>query len=206
MSTLRAALAVFLATGMAGCVSANWSEPEDFYAYIGGTEPVGRTVAVCHSYSCRQRTQMAFSEEDLTRVRTLLGAAETAAEERAALARAIGLIEEVVGQSIGTSEDRGLLYTAGSGDPGQLDCIDETANTTSYLLVMENEGLFRHHRVRKPALRGMLIDGRWPHFTAVVTERETGEDFAVDSWVRDNGQPPVVMPLEKWLTQWRAGV
>ncbi|HET7410895.1 MAG TPA: hypothetical protein VFJ13_11920 [Paracoccaceae bacterium] len=199
---IRQVLLALLLSGAAGCVSANWSGPADFYAYVEAAMPVARTVSVCSSYSCRHRTEITFSDADLDRIRSLFADVVSPAGERAAMAGAIALIERMVGKRAGTARDRGLLHTAGSGDPGQLDCIDETANTTSYLLVMERARLLRHHSVRKPALRGALIDGRWPHFTAVVTEQATGVDYAVDSWVHDNGERPVVMRLDRWLMEW----
>lgn len=198
---LRQAIFLLFSSGLTGCVSANWAEPADFYVYVGAIAPTARTVTVCSSYSCRHRTPVTFSDADLEQIRALFTDVVSPADERGALARAIGLMEQIAGEHAGTAEDRGLLYTEGSGDPGQLDCIDETANTTSYLLIMEREKLLHHHRVRKPALRGALIDGRWPHFTAVVTEQATDVDYSVDSWVYDNGEIPVVMPLDRWLTE-----
>jgi hypothetical protein len=190
-----------LSFGLASCVSADWTGPADFYAYIGAIEPVAQTVTVCSSYSCRHRAEVTFSDADLEAIGALFVDVASPADERLALAQAVAAIEQMVGERTGTAGDRGLLYTEGSGDPGQLDCIDETANTTSYLLIMEREKLLRHHIVRKPALRGALIDGRWPHFTAVISERATGLDYSLDSWVGDNGEMPVVMPLELWLSK-----
>ena len=39
-----------------------------------------------------------------------------------------------------------MQFTA-SGDPEQLDCVDVATNTTSYLLVMKQNGLIKHHTV-----------------------------------------------------------
>ena len=197
-----AVLIALLSFGLASCVSADWTNPADFYAYVGAIEPVAQTVTVCSSYSCRHRAEVTFSDADLGAIGALFVDVASPADERLALAHGIATMEQMVGERAGTASDRGLLYTEGSGDPGQLDCIDETANTTSYLLVMEREELLRHHVVRKPALRGALIDGRWPHFTAVITERATGVDYSLDSWVRDNGEMPAVMPLELWLSRY----
>jgi hypothetical protein len=38
----------------------------------------------------------------------------------------------------------------GSGDTSQQDCVDEATNTTSYLLVLERNGLIQRHLVERP--------------------------------------------------------
>jgi hypothetical protein len=43
----------------------------------------------------------------------------------------------------------------------------------------------------------MFLDGRWPHFTAVIGERN-GARWALDPWRRAPGQRPEILPLERW--------
>ncbi len=38
----------------------------------------------------------------------------------------------------------------------------------------------------------------WPHWTAVIQEKSTGQRFAVDSWIYANGENPAVVEVEKW--------
>ena len=90
---------------------------------------------------------------------------------------------------------------AGFGRSGQLDCIDESTNTTTYLRLLDQAGLLRHHRVVERATRFGLFVGM-PHSTAVIEELDSGNRFAVDSWFHDNGQPPHIVRLEDW----RAGL
>ena len=78
------------------------------------------------------------------------------------------------------------------------DCVDEAANSTSYLLLLEQNGLLRHHRTAPPDIRGFFLDGRYQHYAAVIQDQSTGAPWVVDSWVRDNGQPPVMAPLSQW--------
>ena len=85
--------------------------------------------------------------------------------------------------------------------PGQLDCIDETSNTTTVLELLDRAGLLVWHEVRGPMSRFFVYDG-WPHTTAVIVETATGEAYAVDSWFHDNGQPAEVVPLEQWVAGW----
>ena len=79
-----------------------------------------------------------------------------------------------------------------------MDCIDEAANSTSYLMVLDGLGLLRHHTIAYPASKGYLINFVYPHNTAVLIENATGERYAVDSWVFTNGEPPLIVPLKSW--------
>jgi hypothetical protein len=38
----------------------------------------------------------------------------------------------------------------------------------------------------------------WPHRTAVIQQKSTGQRFAVDSWTYANGENPAVVEVEKW--------
>jgi len=78
----------------------------------------------------------------------------------------------------------------------QLDCIAETSNTTTFLLLLERDKLLSRHRVRYPAHRGFLI---WSsHNTAVLEELATGRLWAIDSWYGPKGSPAPVWPLDLW--------
>jgi hypothetical protein len=79
-----------------------------------------------------------------------------------------------------------------------MDCIDEATNTTSLLLVLQDRGLLAYHSVERPQSRGLFIDGRYPHTTAVIVEKRTGSAWAIDPWPRAPGQQPDILPLERW--------
>ena len=83
-------------------------------------------------------------------------------------------------------------------DPTQLDCVDETVNTTIYLTLLSREGLLRWHRVAAPAHRGTLVTLDVAN-TPVLVENGTGKGFAVDTAFADPGLPPYIVPLETWL-------
>ena len=59
------------------------------------------------------------------------------------------------------------------------------------------------HSVSVPQSRGALIDGRWPHFSAVIKDKKNKKQYVVDSWYGDNGQKPVIMELQDWIYDWR---
>jgi hypothetical protein len=129
----------------------------------------------------------------------------TAAEERARLARAIALLEMKVGAAVGTATDEAAAATFG-GEPDQLDCIDETVNTTVYLRLLAEEGLMRRHAIGAAAQRGSLMGFRYNDFitnTASIVETATGESFAVDAYFYPNGREPKILPLAEWRRNWR---
>jgi hypothetical protein len=46
----------------------------------------------------------------------------------------------------------------------------------------------------------------WPHTTAVVSDRQDGRRWVVDSRFFANGHPPASAPLEVWQRgRWRPG-
>lgn len=122
--------------------------------------------------------------------------------ERERIKTAIGLFEQKVGAKTGTSVDiHGTFFKTGKY---QLDCVDESTNTTVYLSLLQQKGLIRFHRVEGPSVRLPLIHaGRWPHQTAVITELNTSEFFAVDSWFHDNGAPAEIISLKEWKEGWK---
>ena len=200
-----ARIMVLLGTGLllAGCESLNWSSPADYYRYIRVPPPKGNTVTVCHGYSCKYRTVVRFSQADLDEFgQVIRKAGPGAASERRGLAMVIALIERKVGPVAGTSGDLGQLHQELAGRRGQQDCVDEATNTTSYLVMLEQAGFLAHHRVKQPVGRGFFLDGRWQHFAALVEEKGTGQSYVIDSWPRDNGKLPVVLPLKTWMTDY----
>lgn len=154
---------------------------------------------VCHGYDCTYKTTVKVWPEEWEQVRAVLTpAAADAAEERQRIVEAVALMERFVGERIGTSADEGGFKMRIGGDPTQLDCIDETINTTVYFMMMKRDGLFRYHDVGRPAHRGFFLDGRWYHQTAVLREKKTGTDYAVDTWYADNGIPATPLLLSDW--------
>jgi hypothetical protein len=169
------------------------------------TDPAPGKFSVCHGFSCAQVTQVGLNDAQWFAVTSAFEhAAATPEEERAQIAQAIGKFETVVGVLTGTSGDLGENSVSGLDLSGQMDCIDESTNSTTYLRILATAGFLRWHRVEDRVTRGWFLFG-WPHTTAVVSERENGKRWAIDSWFFANGHPPAIAPLEVWQRGWRPG-
>ncbi len=151
----------------------------------------------CTDYHCDEGKTVTLSERQWGQVVALFQPAASPAEEREQIRHAIALLESQVGQITGTWRDLGK-NVPGAGLPGQLDCISESKNTTTYLRLLSDQGLLLWHEVEERESRNpWILDVHW---SAVIRDRSTGERFAVDSWFLDNGQPPYIQPLEQWMS------
>lgn len=203
MQTCKRLLVVAVALALGACTHARPGPPSEHLSFFGVPEPSSNSVHVCHAYGCQMRTRFRFSPADLAEIADVMKktrAADTPHEERRAVAYAIGWIERRVGEAIGTKADRAGMDFAASGDPTQQDCVDESTNTTSYLLVLQSNGLLRHHTVARPFAKDQLWRGvsGWTHWTAVLDENSNKRRWAVDSWIYANGENPAVVEAEHW--------
>jgi hypothetical protein len=159
-------------------------------------------VFVCSAYGCRTQTPFRFNAADIAHLKSMLSNANTATPkaERAALATTLAWMEKRVGDVVGTSADRPADDLGGNGDPTQMDCVDVATNMTSYLLVLERHELLRHHTVGSVYVKEDLRLGfsGWPHYAAIIKEKDTPQRFAVDGWLLASGKPPEIVETEKW--------
>jgi hypothetical protein len=197
------AAAASISATLLGCTHQRLGPVSQHYIDFHTEAPRNNTVYVCHAYGCRMQTAFRFTDADIAQIKTLMTKtrkADTPYEERRAVAYAIGWMETRTGDVIGTSADRPGMDFSASGDPTQQDCVDEATNTTSYLLILERNGLLKHHTVGTPFSKENLLRGvaGWPHWTAVLKENANGQKWAVDSWIYANGENPAIVEAEKW--------
>lgn len=152
-------------------------------------------VSICYNYGCAVTAKVDLRENELRAARRLLLQATDAVEERVAISRVIGLFEVAAGQQTPTWADKGRNVND-DGVDGRMDCIDESANATAYLHLLEGRGWLKYHLVLEAVKRAPLLVN--DHWAARIVEKKTGQEFAVDSWFFDNGQPAFVVPLEEW--------
>lgn len=158
---------------------------------------------LCHGYSCTHQSKAGFSAAEWRKVGAIFKTpAKNAAAERARIAAAIAMMERFSGAKTGTDIDDAEAVGLKTG-PKQMDCIDETVNTTHYIGFLQKEGWLAFHAGTEPTHRGYIVDGTWPHNTAVIREIETGALWAVDSFYRKNGEEPYIVPRAAWLAGWK---
>ena len=203
-------IVVSLSAGLlAGCNNLEDGPPEIRLANYGVTPPSQHAVTVCHAYGCQRKSKVVFNGADVAEISALMQKtkrADTAEEERRAVAYAIGWMERKSGDILGTKHDRPGMDFRGSGDPTQQDCVDEAMTTTGYLMFLYNRGLIKQHTVGGPVSKGKMLRGfaegnpvkYWPHWTAVLKENDSGQRWAVDSWIYENGVNPAVVKVEEW--------
>lgn len=168
------------------------------------TDPTYNHFSVCYEHTCQQVVARSLSQQEWLEITVPLRVPlPTAGDERAAIAATVRNMETAVGQLTDTSQDKGGNL-AGFGLPGQMDCIDESTNTTTYLSMLTDSGLLKHHTILDRATRFGLFVGV-PHTTAVIRETGTGQRFAVDSWFYDNGHAPAIIDIQQWKSGWEPG-
>ena len=152
---------------------------------------------ICHGYGCSYRAKAQITDPEWDLLRTIFTPPpQDAAAERKRISRAIAMFESIVGRKTGTAGDRSGAAILGKA--GQLDCVDETVNTMTYLSFLEQDGLLRFHDIGKAVIRGNVIND-WPSNTATIVDRASGVTYTVDSYWHDNGEEPEIVLLAIWM-------
>lgn len=157
------------------------------------------SLTVCSGYGCILEDKFNFSASEEQQLRAIMSAGhETASSEREAIQTAIAAMETMARRRLRYKPDIEFSYQKNSGKRGQMDCIDESLNTISYLKYLQGKNLLKYHKaIRRYAERGFILDGRYPHKSARIRDN-SGVDWAVDSWKGKDGAKPEMMLLAKW--------
>jgi hypothetical protein len=192
------ALIAYAWAGPTAAASVDASIAERFASFSLPT-PTPTSVIVCHGFGCRFRTPIVLSAADDAKLSQFLAAGRASAEaERKAVAQAVAWFERRVGPEAGTTSAKAYATGPLDAKPSQFDCIDASTNTTTALLVLSELGLLKYHRLVAPVSRNPFLGLGVIHTTAVLVELQGGQEWAIDSWVRNNGEPPDVLPLKTW--------
>ena len=160
--------------------------------------PTLQLVVVCHGFACKYRTEIDLDPTDHAALRQLMAPGTASPEaERAAAATAVAWFERRFAPEAGTAGAKARAGPFSTGDRSQIDCIESALNTTSLLVLLDQLNLLRHHHVLAYASRWRPLDLE-VHSTAVLTELRSGRKWAFDSWVRNSGELPDVLPLDDW--------
>lgn len=191
---------LFLILFLAGCSTAA-SNPEFIYQRGKLFQPTLDNFPHCRSYGCAKVDRVTLTEQDYAPIAGLFRGVQSAEEERKAITHAIALFEQKVGAITGTQADIAGTYV--KLGHLQQDCVDESTNTTTYLVLLKQMDVLKFHHVNALTSRAPILSGRLgPHRTAVITELDTGTKYAVDSWFHDNGKPAEIVALETWKNGW----
>lgn len=199
------AILLFATITVAGCTFEREGSANLHFADFQAEPPRKNTVSLCHAYGCQMQTRVTFGSQQIKEIETIMAKtkkADTAFEERRAVAYAIAYMYVYTGNKVGTIADRpGMDYEA-AGDPTQMDCVDHSTNSTSFLLVLQSNGFLKYHTVGRPFARGNILKGlkHWPHWGAILEEKTGKQRYVVDSWVYKIGENPIVVEAEKWYT------
>ncbi len=158
-------------------------------------------IPVCYDFACKSSAVVDLSVAEWREVADWFAvAAPTPEQERQQIQQAIGWMEVLIGRHTPTHKDLAFNLPAGQENlsdlfPGQQDCIDEAVNTTTYLRLLEQQGLLRHHVVIEQAYRKAFFDQHW---AGQVREIVSGKRYVVDSWFQPNGYLPIIQNSPDW--------
>lgn len=171
---------------------------------INQPAPAVSSFSHCSGYGCSTLQRMTFKDEEWQSIIAIFNDPVTTADyERHILPQAIAMMERIIGPKTGTQNDIARSWTITLVPKGQLDCIDESINTTTYLELLQHAGYIRFHTIGKIAIRGQGMDLKFLHNTATLIDNETGFEFAIDSWFRANGIDADVVSLPAWIDGWK---
>ena len=198
MNRLVALAAALLLTGCGATIT-----PQGYLAKNNIPDASVKSFPHCRGYGCHIVEKVRLNDPEWKRISKRFPAKD-AASERAAIATAIADFESIVGPI--THTDIAVAGTYVQPGPYQLDCIDESTNTTIYLMLLQEKGWLKFHEVKAPNTRvpfgvGVFVS----HRTAVIEDRATKTQYAVDSWFHDNGTPAEIVPLRLWKQRWHPG-
>jgi hypothetical protein len=179
------ALGIVAIAAMLGGCATNFANSTTALGWIeekGNPRPSLEMFAVCHDYGCASRTEVQLAPAEWQEIRDVFQPPPAdAGEERERIKLAVARLELMTGRRAGTHGDKGGTLNAISL-PGQMDCVDEAVTTTTYLVLLQEDGLIKLHRPETVAWRGQLFGGKMlPHVTPVMTEIGSGERWAVDA-------------------------
>lgn len=159
-------------------------------------------LRICYNWQCTKTAFIELDEQDLDTLRLFFYcAAKTPFDQLQQIRLAVAELEHIAERQIPVLGNDLGGNLRDLDQEGRMDCVDNASNTGNYLQFLRQLGLITRFEVGKPARRGGTYLGR--HYTAVLWEldaqgQRTAQGWTVDSWFRDNGKPPYILPLADW--------
>lgn len=156
------------------------------------------TLRVCYNWACAVQAEVTFTPRDLAEVRMEMGrcTGQTLYERLQRVRIGIWQMELMAQKYIPELANDLAINDQDQDLDGRTDCIDNSSNTTTFLRVLRDLQDLPGWRIAEAVVRDRLTED--VHWTAVITDEGTGEDWAVDSWYRPHGHLPFVQPLGAW--------
>jgi len=149
----------------------------------------------CFDFGCKSHQPVTLTKKQWQQISAIFKRpALSAWLEKQQIRQAIALMELFSGEITGTAVDKAGNYNE-MVEINQHDCIDESTNTMQYLHALDKRGYLHWHQASGKQRRIRFF---WTHWTAVISQLDNGEKYAVDSWYRDNGEPPYLQKLSDW--------
>lgn len=177
-------------------------QQNELYTSVSINPPSSSEMTICYGFVCRRRATLDFTAADRKALTQILTTGKaTAVAERAAIQKAVIWFDRRVAPIVGTAGRVSRADIRSGADAKNFDCWDSTRNVSSFLLVLQDWGLLKHHTVGNPRYRGNILAMQLPHNTAVIVEKESRIEWSVDMWTTRYLQPPDVMLVEQWLKE-----
>ncbi|WP_440027459.1 hypothetical protein [Chromobacterium amazonense] len=151
---------------------------------------------ICYHYRCSRHASFELSAEEHDWLAARLSQADTAQNEREAVADAVQALYFIAARDMPIWQDKGGNFHDGPAE-GRMDCVDHSSNVTTFLRYLDSQGWLKFHRAAPPEWRAPWILDL--HYTGVLHDNAANQDWAVDTWFKDFGEPPVVVPLSVWM-------
>ncbi len=172
--------------------------------------PTIKRLTHCYNYGCAKRETLGVPSATLKKINSIFAlSSKNKKEEQRRIIQSLQIFETDIGEITGTKNDiRGTFRAYQNDSPEaksfQQDCIDESTNTTTYLTLLNNLGYLKFYIPAFPANRQPFTSkAPWWHQTATMTDKETGERYAVDTWFENNGKAGYIVPLGEWKSGWK---
>ncbi|MFK7794493.1 MAG: hypothetical protein AB8B89_04015 [Gammaproteobacteria bacterium] len=164
-------------------------------------------ISVCSQYGCQKIAEVSIDDMTWAKITERFEiAVMTPVNERILLAEYIADIEQYIGRKTNTRFDVGGTFNvylkSSYAKSDQMDCIDESTNTLSYLKLLKIKDKLKSHVIVGLVTRGGLLAG-YPHTAVLLMDVTNNEKYVVDSWFFNNGRPAVVLPYNTWKIGWK---
>lgn len=159
-------------------------------------------LRICYNWSCSNREYVTFTARDMDAVRHNLNvcAGESMYDRLQRLRIAVWQMEALAEKYQPLLGNDLAINDYEYGVNGRTDCIDNASNTTTFLQILQDLGEMPGWSVAPPVGRNFLVFFM-VHWTAVVSDEASGDQWSVDSWYRPHGHLPFVLPLANWLDE-----